>query len=176
MLSRQQGEDYSPMNKLQPANPVRTVKVKDFIKQMMAAGYTRVQAKDAYNDSVLGDWYKNDTYTVIVREGDTLPPDMNPLSIPDVVWISLRRNDREPVTDWRDKQEIKNQLLGPECEAMEIFPAESRCVDLANQFHLFGIRDLTARIPFGFQTREVDDELKVGKSEQRKLKLSGGDT
>jgi hypothetical protein len=37
------------------------------------------------------------------------------------------------VHDWRDLQRIKNQLVGPECEAVELYPAESRKVDTANQ-------------------------------------------
>lgn len=84
------------------------------------------------------DLWMNDTYTVIREDCE------------DWVHLSIRRNDREPVTDWRDKQEIKNQLVGEECEGLELFPAESRVVDTANQYHLWVIRSPGAGIGVGF--------------------------
>jgi len=74
--------------------------------------------------SLHGQVYLNDTYQVIRNEIDN-----------GMVHLSIRRLDRSHEHDWREYQEIKNQLLGEECEAFEIYPAESRCVDLANQFH-----------------------------------------
>ena len=55
----------------------------------------------------------------------------------DFAILAIRREDRRPVTGWRDVQWIKNQLLGPEVEAVQLFPAESRLVDLSNQFYLY---------------------------------------
>jgi len=52
-------------------------------------------------------------------------------------WLSIKRIDKEPIMDWRDLQAIKTQLCGPEAEAMQLFPAESRVVDTSNQYHLF---------------------------------------
>lgn len=46
-----------------------------------------------------------------------------------------------------DAQRIKNELLGDEYEACELYPAESRLVDGANQFHLWAIN---GQFPFGF--------------------------
>ncbi len=75
--------------------------------------------------------------------------------------LSIRRLDRQPVHDWRDLQEIKNQLLGPECEAVELYPAESRRVDTANQYHLWGYRNPSRRFPLGFDSGRIvsDDSL-----------------
>ncbi|WP_271627806.1 DUF7694 domain-containing protein [Bradyrhizobium sp. CCBAU 11445] len=67
-------------------------------------------------------------------------------------WHKLRieRRDGEPITrDWRLFQNIKNQLLGPECEALELYPAESRKVDAANMYHLYGVEDPTVRFSVG---------------------------
>lgn len=77
--------------------------------------------------------WANDTYVVHKRvhkanDGSDLPP---------MIHLSIRRQDREPCRDWRDFQRIKNQLAGPEWEGVEIYPAESRIVDMANQYHLF---------------------------------------
>lgn len=73
----------------------------------------------------------------------------------DVVWLSIRRLDRQPCRDWRDLQAIKNQLVGPECEGCELYPAESRLVDSANQFHLWVVKDPEFRFPFGFAGRRA---------------------
>lgn len=56
---------------------------------------------------------------------------------PAIIHLSIRRQDRQAVHDWRHFQRIKNQLAGPEWEAVEIYPAESRLVDGANQYHLW---------------------------------------
>jgi hypothetical protein len=74
-----------------------------------------------------------------------------------MVHLSIRRNDRRPVTNWRDLQKIKNELVGPECEGVQIFPAESRLVDNANQYHLYVCADSEYRLPFGYQERLVSD-------------------
>lgn len=55
--------------------------------------------------------------------------------------------------DWRDFQRIKNELVAPEAEAVELFPAESRLVDTANHYHLWVFPEY--RFPFGMQAREV---------------------
>ena len=50
----------------------------------------------------------------------------------DILQIMIRRHDWQPMLDWRDKQEIKNQIAGPESEAIELYPSESRVYDYAN--------------------------------------------
>lgn len=75
-----------------------------------------------------------------------------------LVWLSIKRTDKMPCHDWRELQEIKNQLVGPECEGIELYPAESRVVDTANQYHLYVIDDPQFRWPFGFNERLVDYE------------------
>lgn len=103
---------------------------------------------------------------------------------PDEIWhndtycINLRRKDKDPVFgtnggmiqlgissfdgtarhDWRDFQAIKNQLAGPECEAFELYPAESRILDPSNYYTLWcfpGVKRL--KIGQGPEMREVRD-------------------
>jgi hypothetical protein len=71
------------------------------------------------------------------------------------VHLSIKDLGRSARHDWRDFQRIKNALVGPEFEGIELYPAESRLVDTANQFHLFVFR--TWRVPVGFQSRLVAD-------------------
>lgn len=71
-----------------------------------------------------------------------------------VVVISLRRTDRKPIRDWRDMQRIKNELAGYETEAVELFPADSRLMDSANQYWLWCLRP-GERWPFGYDSALV---------------------
>lgn len=90
----------------------------------------------------------NDLYTVCVNRGQPFfGADAGKITM---CWLSIRRNDREPVTDWRHKQWIKNQLVGSENEGCEMFPAESRLVDGSNQYHLWVFEQTAAFFPFGF--------------------------
>lgn len=74
---------------------------------------------------------------------------------PRLLWLSISRRDRKTVLDWRHLQRIKNEIVGEECEAVQLFPAESRLVDTSNQFHLFALESPKARFPFGYTAREV---------------------
>jgi hypothetical protein len=94
------------------------------------------------------EFFLNDQYQVQVEPQDPGNP---------VVHLSIKRLDGGNVIPWRDKQAIKNQLLGPECEAIELYPADSRLVDTANQFHLWGVRDPDYRFPIGWNERKVID-------------------
>lgn len=76
------------------------------------------------------------------------------------VWLSIKRIDQQQAMfhSWRDFQRIKNELVGPECEFIELYPAESRLVDEANQYHLWGSADPEFRFPLGFNYRQVSYE------------------
>lgn len=83
--------------------------------------------------------WANDRYVVIVERSN----------IGTVEHLSIRRSDRKAARDWRDFQRIKNELAGPEAEAVELFPAESRLVDGANQYHLW-CAPPGERVPIGW--------------------------
>ena len=74
---------------------------------------------------------------------------------PPFVHLDITAKDEQPCKNWRHFQEIKNQLVGPECEAVELFPAEDRLVDTSNQYHLWVMNDPCYRFPFGFHDRFV---------------------
>ncbi len=86
--------------------------------------------------------FKNSRYTVLIRNEKTQQGDL--------VHLSIKRNDKNPMHDWRDLQRIKNEILGDEEEAMELYPAESRLVDTANQYHLWCFVGQPA--PFGYKS------------------------
>lgn len=94
---------------------------------------------------------RNNVYTVTI-EGCDVPPPMGP-----VAWLSVKRNDRQVIHDWRELQRIKNLVMGEEIEAVEFYPAESRLHDTANQYHLWCFAP-GYHLPFGYDGRFVADE------------------
>jgi hypothetical protein len=86
-----------------------------------------VTPEEAGADEVWG----NNLYTVHVRRTDRY------------VHLSIHRHDRAPARDWRHFQRIKNEIVGPEFEAVEVYPSEARLVDTSNQYHLWVILDET---------------------------------
>jgi len=92
------------------------------------------------------------------------------LGWPKMWHLSLKRRDRKPIDDnrWRILQQIKNTLVGEENEAVELYPAESRLVDSANQYHMHIFADPEERWPFGFTERFVTSTESHG-SMQRPL-------
>lgn len=91
---------------------------------------------------------RNTLYTVIVRRLTS-----NTEAWPDMIWLSIKRNDRGTVRDWRHLQRIKDELVGAEYEGMEMYPAAERLVDTSNQYHLFVVDDPTFRWPWGYRNR-----------------------
>lgn len=77
---------------------------------------------------------------------------------PDFIHLVIRRHDGAPCVSWRHFQQIKNELVGTECEAVELFPAESRLVDTANDYHLWVYADPASRFPIGWSHRIVGNE------------------
>jgi hypothetical protein len=67
--------------------------------------------------------------------------------------LSIKRVDGAACHDWRDLQRIKNELVGTEAEGVELYPAESRLVDGANQYHLYVLAGCAW--PVGFRDRLV---------------------
>lgn len=96
--------------------------------------------------------FLNNIYQVTKEEMES------PESWPTLVHLSIKRIDRRPIHDWRHLQRIKNELLDPECEAVELYPAESRRVDTSNQYHLFALKQPGRKFPFGFPDRAVTTE------------------
>lgn len=103
----------------------------------------------------------NEDYQVAIR---VIPAKEN---WPALIHLSIKRLDRSPIHDWRELQEIKNAICGVEAEAVELYPAESRRVDSANQYHLWVLLDNLV-FPFGFSNRIVTEESIAG-SQQRSL-------
>lgn len=99
----------------------------------------KLKATLGYEPELASEIWRNDKYVVSVDRYET----------GDVSCLSIRRDDRQWPRDWRDFQRIKNEIAGPEIEAVELFPAESRLYDTANQFWLWCM-PAGERIELGF--------------------------
>jgi len=88
-------------------------------------------------------------------------------------WLAIVRLDREAIHDWRHLQRIKNEICGPEREAIELYPAESRLVDASNQFHLW-VMPPGSVLPIGYTERDVSDQP-VGAHKQRPFSVKPHD-
>lgn len=132
---------------LKRATPIpKTPEQREYlVKDLEKHGFSREAILQQIAQAETNETWKNNIYTVtVVRE--PIKDGFN------MVHLAIRRNDRKPLDDWRHKQKIKNQLLGPECEMVELFPAESRLVDTANSWHLWGSDDPSFRFPVGWDT------------------------
>lgn len=71
------------------------------------------------------------------------------------VHLKIRRLDGGRCDQWRHLQQIKSELVGPECEGVELFPSQGGEVGTANEYHLWVHSDPSYRFPFGFVRRFV---------------------
>ena len=140
--------------------------------QRLLKGVNEVDARqqiiDEYNNNEL---YVNNKYQVALKRHNSKKPkfgfvlDDNGKRMSSeafgVIHLSVKTHDKEPIRDWRDMQRIKNELVGEEHEAVELYPAESRLVDTANQYHMWVLEkpaDEGGYFPFGWHGRLVDYE------------------
>lgn len=146
---------------LAPSIPYSEERARQFAREMKVS-------LEAARDSLLklaeDQIYVNSIYQVNVNYNVPTPEGWPPL-----IHVSIKRRNRLPIHDWRDLQRIKNEIIGPEYEAVELYPAESRLVDSANQYHLWVVNDPNYRFPFGFSGRfAIGDSRGGAKQRPRK--------
>jgi len=66
----------------------------------------------------------------------------------DVALLMIRRHDDAPITQWYELQRIKDELVGPERTAVQVFPPREDLRDSANMYHLWVLPPGRA-LPFG---------------------------
>ncbi len=132
------GTDWTPLVEVD-ASHVGLVGSLDAVAARVGCDVDLVRevAAESYADTRL---YMNAVYEVQL-EAAIAPPGW--------VHLTIRRRDGGITIPWQDKQRIKNELVGEECEAVELFPAESRLLDLAAAFHLW-CAPQGERLPIGF--------------------------
>ena len=137
-------------------------------KQLLAGGFNvpYAQLKDDAKDDAGSDVYQNDLYHVTVKDAHEANMALN-ATAPPAWYLSIKRIDQEPICSWRDVQEIKNQIVGPDNDGFMLYPSERRVVDTANQYHLFVLKDVGQRIPYGFNAgRHIADTSPLDTAKQ----------
>ena len=100
-----------------------------------------------------GEWIEKDIYSRAIYGGVMPPANLfrfvvndrysvqfykrNTTEFGEVTLLMIRPHDGRPVRDWYVFQRIKNELIGAERTAIEVFPPESELVDDANIYHLW---------------------------------------
>ena len=158
------------MQKFEKAHyPIWDLPMEERIKQcqvqfnkLVGKKLTWKQAKQYYHEMYDCETWRNDIYQVDVFRGSKADWLVHEKSWKgNVTYLSLKRRDKKSVHDWRHLQTIKNELVGEDFEAFEIYPSEKRLIDTANQYHLF-VMPKGHRIPVGWQKREVVAEELIG--------------
>lgn len=143
-MSYKTGHGWKPLERASADQP-NAEAVQRYAKEYRVSLTEALEAMRAYERG--SEYWINDLYQVQVRRD----PEKG------VAHLNIRRRDGKAIyRDWRHFQWIKNQLVGEECEAIELYPAESRLVDASNKYHLFCATDPAFRFPFGFTERDVD--------------------
>ena len=120
------------------------------------------QGKQYYHEMFDCDTYQNDIYIVMVfrrKQADWQIHDKELKGF--MTYLSIKRRDKNSIHDWRHLQQIKNELVGEDYEAVEIYPNEKRLIDTANQYHLF-VFPKDYKLPFGWQVRTIAEEEAIG--------------
>ena len=129
-------------------------------------------AKKIFKEEFDCEVYVNDIYQVNVQRNKQADYMVREAAMKGkMTYLSIKRLDKKSIHDWRHLQEIKNELCGEDCEAIEIYPVEKRLVDTANQYHLFVFPKGTY-VGFGWTHRSVMTKHKeggFGKAGQREI-------
>src|ERR1035441_4457788 len=130
---------WMPMTRSNSVKPISETMIAEHMK---LGNYTREKAIEMLDqEAAETQLWVNDTYQVAVR---VLDPETK------LLHLNIRRRDGGAILrDWRHFQQIKNDIVGPECEAIELYPAESRLVDTSNKYHMIAVADPTFRFPCG---------------------------
>ena len=105
-------------------------------------------------------WF-NSRYQVLIYRPDNVkaPTDWSRLGsqedAPRTIQLSIKSNFNDHYAhDWRDLQRIKNEIISPNSEAVELYPGMSRLVDTSNQYHLWVLED-EGVVPIGWPQGDV---------------------
>lgn len=94
-------------------------------------------------------WRCPDYLVAIVDAAVVLPPEHRSLC-PDIWWLRIYRQDGKRIRNhWSELQRIKNELVGPEHQGVEMYPPESLLQDGENSYHLWVFKSADTRLPFG---------------------------
>jgi len=133
------------------------------------------------------EWWASDDYIVILdKQCPTKKTSMiGTTLLGHPIWhMRIMRRDGGRMHDWCVIQSIKNEIVGPEFEGIELYPAHSRLMDEGNCYHLWILAPNEGeteppRIPLGYNivpklmmTKQNFERMSPG--ERREIKEKKG--
>jgi hypothetical protein len=73
-----------------------------------------------------------------------------------IIWLAISRHDGMPIS-WSDKQDLKNSVVGPHHEAVELYPNADRDLPWETRDHLWVLKDPKAILPYGIASFNKDN-------------------
>ena len=138
---------WKPLQPTKDFGPVRPQIIAETMKQY---GLDETAARALLDEEFAKcRYYINDLYQVQVA---ACGPEKR------MLHICIRRRDGSMFKDWRHFQQIKNEVAGPEREAFELYPRESRLVDTSNKWHLWVMPEGISMDSVGWTERDVSYE------------------
>lgn len=133
--------------------------VESMVERFAPQGYTREDIERMFKDAERDVLFRNNVYQVAVRRYgpgghfEVMTLTGSPYPVGSMIHLSIKRIDRAKVGTERFAhfQRIKDDLVGADHEAVELYPAAERLTDLANQYHLWVLPSPLMRFPFGFK-------------------------
>ena len=95
-------------------------------------------------------FWRSADYLVVKVDGAAVWPREHAIHNPDFWWLRIYRHDGKRIRHhWSELQRLKNELVGPEHQGVEIYPPESQLQDGENSYHLWVFKNADSRLPFG---------------------------
>ena len=96
------------------------------------------KARDYYKATCdSGQYFTNGDYLVCLRAYFARMDPNDPEQLAELCHMSVIALDPNPVISWDTLQEIKNEIMGVDCEGVELYPSEDRNFDSNGQHHIW---------------------------------------
>jgi hypothetical protein len=106
------------------AYPEATAETPSYMRPLILFDKRRPEERDS---DAADEYWGNDTYSVTLRRR----PD-KVFGTDLMIQLGINRYDGTACHDWRDFRRSRTSSPAPECEAFELYPAESRLLDTSN--------------------------------------------
>jgi hypothetical protein len=134
--------------------------------------FVRVENPEGAEELGIVATFENNRYGVFLKktlsDGFSVPgPDGSPEPMEVIHMIIVRHDKKKVEIPWAEKQKIKNELLGPMAEGVELFPSEMRRMDSIadHQTHLW-ILPPGATMPLGLVPKAMEEMARRSALEQ----------
>lgn len=143
----------------------------EMTEHLLAKGHTKEQVEKemALHETLEVECWTNSLYQVLVYRGADADEMIHMEEMKGkCTWLSIKLRSKAPMKgplDWQAMQDIKNNLCGIDCDAIQIFPRREFLVNTANQYHLI-VFPPDIWFPFGWKFSRVGEEAEMPGAKQ----------